>query len=48
MSDDRYGTRCSSVVLIGRDHFVFAERRFGPNAVPAGDSMVTLPFSLLA
>lgn len=45
VSDERYGTRCSSVVLIGHDHFVFAERRFGPNAVPAGESLVTLPFS---
>ena len=48
VSGERYGTRCSSVVLIGQDNFVFAERRFGPNAVQAGDSMVTLPFSLLA
>jgi uncharacterized protein with NRDE domain len=43
---ERYGTRCSSVVLIGRDHAVFAERRFGPNAAPAGESLVTLPFSV--
>jgi uncharacterized protein with NRDE domain len=43
VSGDRYGTRCSSVVLIGHDRFVFAERRFGPNAVPAGESLVTLP-----
>jgi uncharacterized protein with NRDE domain len=45
VSDERYGTRCSSVVLVGHDHFVFAERRFGPNAVPAGESWVVLPFS---
>ena len=44
VSGERYGTRCSSVVLIGYDHFVFAERRFGPNAVSAGESFVTLPF----
>jgi uncharacterized protein with NRDE domain len=44
VSGERYGTRCSSVVLIGDDHLVFAERRFGPNAVPAGESFVTLPF----
>lgn len=44
VSDDRYGTRCSSVVLIGRDHFVFAERLFGPNAVPAGESCATMSF----
>jgi uncharacterized protein with NRDE domain len=40
---ERYGTRCSSVVLVGHDHFVFAERRFGPNAAPAGESLATLP-----
>lgn len=43
---ERYGTRCSSVVLIGEDHCVFAERRFGPNAVPAGESFVILPSAL--
>jgi len=43
VSDERYGTRCSSVVLAGHDHIVFAERRFGPHAVPAGESFVTLP-----
>jgi hypothetical protein len=31
-------------VLIGDDHLLFAERRFGPNAVPAGESCVVLPF----
>ena len=48
VSGERYGTRCSSVVLIGHDHFVFAERRFGPNAAPAGESLVTLPFTPVA
>jgi uncharacterized protein with NRDE domain len=43
VADDTYGTRCSSVVLIGLDHCVFAERRFGPDAVPAGESLVKLP-----
>lgn len=43
VSGDSYGTRCSSVVLIGTDHCVFAERRFGPNTAPAGDSFVILP-----
>jgi uncharacterized protein with NRDE domain len=42
---ERYGTRCSSVVLIAHDHVVFAERRFGPNAMPAGESFATLRFS---
>ncbi len=43
VSSDRYGTRCSSVVLIGADRIVFAERRFGPNAQRLGDSLETLP-----
>jgi uncharacterized protein with NRDE domain len=42
VSGDRYGTRCSSVVLAADDHLVFAERRFAPNALPAGDSLVVL------
>lgn len=42
---ERYGTRCGSVVLVGRDAIVFAERRFGPNAVPMGESFATLPFA---
>ena len=44
VADESYGTRCSSVVLIGDDYLVFAERRFGPNAVPTGESFVVLPF----
>ena len=44
VSDDRYGTRCSSVVLVGADCFIFAERRFGPKAQPAGESFVAQPF----
>ena len=33
-----YGTRSSTVVLIGRDHrVVFVERSFGPNGVAAGE-----------
>ena len=46
VSGENYGTRCSSVVLVGQDHFVFAERRFGPNAVPEGESFVDLPLRL--
>lgn len=42
---ERYGTRCSSVVLVGRDAIVFAERRFGPDAVPAGASFQVLPLA---
>lgn len=40
---ERYGTRCSSVVLVGRDEIVFAERRFGPNAQPLGETLAVLP-----
>lgn len=40
---ERYGTRCSSVVLVGADRIVFAERRFGPNAAPLGESLAVLP-----
>ena len=43
VSGERYGTRCSSVVLAADDHVVFAERRFGPNASPNGESFVVLP-----
>jgi uncharacterized protein with NRDE domain len=39
---ERYGTRCSSVVLVGDDAIVFAERRFGPDAVLLGDSLSVL------
>jgi uncharacterized protein with NRDE domain len=38
----RYGTRCSSVVLIGDDEITFVERRFGPEAVPLGETAATL------
>ena len=39
----RYGTRCSTVVLIDDEAIVFAERRFGPDAAPAGDTFARLP-----
>ena len=39
---DRYGTRCSSIVLVGGDGILFAERRFGPGGAPAGVSSATL------
>src|SRR3546814_15983790 len=35
--DARYGTRFSSVVLVGEDGIVFAERRFGADDVPLGE-----------
>jgi uncharacterized protein with NRDE domain len=43
VSGERYGTRCSSVVLVGENELVFAERRFGPSAAPNGESFETLP-----
>jgi uncharacterized protein with NRDE domain len=39
---ETYGTRCSSVVLVTADAITFAERRFGPAAMPAGESTRTL------
>jgi uncharacterized protein with NRDE domain len=45
VSDDRYGTRSSTVVLVGHDHIVFVEKRFGPRAQPAGDTFAALPVS---
>lgn len=41
--DPHYGTRCSSVVLAGADRIVFAERRYGPDAVPLGASFAQWP-----
>ncbi len=40
---ERYGTRCSSVVLVERESIVFAERRYGPDGVPQGESFAALP-----
>lgn len=38
----RYGTRCSSVLLVGDEAIVFAERRFGPDGVRLGESVERL------
>ena len=40
---ERYGTRCSTVVLAGHDGFVFAERRFGPGGRVLGTSEAFVP-----
>lgn len=40
--DARYGTRCSSVVLVGTTHSVFAERRFDAEGTVLGTSTVRL------
>lgn len=42
VSGERYGTRCSSVVLVARDHVVFTERSFGPMAARTGESIRSL------
>jgi uncharacterized protein with NRDE domain len=42
---ERYGTRCSTVVLVEAHAIVFAERRFGPNGVPHDESFTRLPRS---
>lgn len=39
---ENYGTRCSTIVLIGEDRVDFIERRYGPNAASAGESAVSL------
>jgi uncharacterized protein with NRDE domain len=40
---DRYGTRCTTVVLVDRHAIVFHERRFGPNGAYTGQTRVRLP-----
>ena len=39
----RYGTRCSTVVLVDADSIIFVERSFGPEAQPLGESWAALP-----
>lgn len=39
---ETYGTRCSTLVLVGADEAAFFERRFGPNAAPAGETAALL------
>ena len=41
--DPRYGTRCSTVVLVQADGIRFVERRFGPDAEALGESDTWLP-----
>jgi uncharacterized protein with NRDE domain len=40
----RYGTRCSTVLLVDEGGFTFAEHRFGADAVAQGATFVQLPF----
>jgi uncharacterized protein with NRDE domain len=39
---ERYGTRCSTVVLVADDRITFVERRFGPDAQPLGETAALL------
>jgi uncharacterized protein with NRDE domain len=39
---ETYGTRCSSVLLVAADAITFAERRYGPDARPGGETVVRL------
>ena len=39
----RYGTRCSTVVLVDDDSILFVERRFDPDARSSGESWARLP-----
>lgn len=48
VSSDVYGTRCSTIVLVSADGIAFTERRFGPNAVPQGQSTARLPRTAVA
>lgn len=40
---ERYGTRCSTIVLVGHESIVFVERRYGPDAAPGGETAAVLP-----
>jgi uncharacterized protein with NRDE domain len=40
----RYGTRCSTVLLVDDTGLTFAERRFGPDALAQGGTFAQLPF----
>lgn len=39
---EQYGTRCSTVVLAGKNEIAFAERGFAPEAFLLGDSLVRM------
>src|SRR5690625_381232 len=41
--DERYGTRCSSIVLGGEDGILFAERRFNSAGEVTGEASTVLP-----
>ncbi|TWI12612.1 NRDE family protein [Aerolutibacter ruishenii] len=41
--NSRYGTRCSTVVLVERGRLLFVERRFGPEGNPIGQTVQVVP-----
>lgn len=41
--DERYGTRCGTVVLVGAEDILFAERRFDSTGTSTGESSALLP-----
>jgi uncharacterized protein with NRDE domain len=41
----RYGTRCSTVLLVDAHGLTFAEHRFGPEGLPQGTTFAQLPFA---
>ena len=42
---EAYGTRCSTIVVVGPSAAVFAERRFGPLGRRSGDSFAHIPLA---
>jgi len=46
VSGPGYGTRCSSVVLVSREHALFAERRYGPSGTRVGRSIALVPLAV--
>ncbi len=42
---ERYGTRCSSIVLVGDERIEFLERRYGPNGAAGGESAARLEWA---
>lgn len=48
IAGETYGTRASTVVLIGEGHAEITERRYGPNAQPLGRTRMRLVFDRAA
>lgn len=43
IAGSRYGTRCSSLILIGAEGWRFEERRFGPDGLALGSTVLEWP-----